>query len=247
VLRVLVLASICLGVLVYNWDFLAWPMHRTMALLVLAAVFSFAWFYELTVRDTPMERVLIGVLAIMGGAVVIWVALTVFTHPLPDDSASLVPANERLDSRNCAAPVGALTVAVGADRVIGRGKGAFTPFKVSGCSGPRLSVTPKGLAVDDFGYDGDGSVAFTIRHNVFQRFLGDYLHVHRPDKSTLGVYDRWEHEILYVRFMSPGSARIRGEFLCGEYPLVTVKQDSVTVGNSRFSQRSCLLDHLRHY
>ncbi len=79
-MRGLLLAGICLGVLVYNWGFLAWPMHRIMALLMMAAVFSFAWFYELTMRDAPMGRVLAGVLAITGGAVVLWGALTL-VHP----------------------------------------------------------------------------------------------------------------------------------------------------------------------
>jgi hypothetical protein len=119
---------------------------------------------------------------------------------------------------------------------------------VSGCSGPSLSLTPQGLVVDDFGYDGDGSVAFTVTHNVFQRLMGDYLHVHRPDKSTLGIYDRWEHEILYVRYLDRASVRIRGQFLCGDdNPLVTVTDSSVTVGYSRFSRPSCLLDRQRRY
>lgn len=140
--RGLVLAAICLGVLVYDWGFLAWPMHRGMALLVMTAVFSFAWFYELTMRDAPMGWVLAGVLAIMGGAVVLWLALTFFTHPLPNDSTPLVPAGGRLEAQGCTAPAGALMVAVGADRIVSRGRGAFTPFKISGCSGPSFTVTP---------------------------------------------------------------------------------------------------------
>jgi hypothetical protein len=242
-----VLASICLGVLVYNWNYLAWPMHRTMALLVMATVFSFALFYELTMRDAPMEWVLAGILGIMGIAVTLWAALTLFTHPLPNDSTPLVPAREELDARSCTAPPGALTVAVGQDRIISRGKGAFVPFKVGGCSGPVFRVTPRGLMLDDFGYDGDGSVIFKIRHNLFERLLGDYLHVHRPDPSTLGVYDRWEHEIFFVRYLDPSEIRVRGRFLCGDYPLVTIKEASVTVGPARFSRPSCLLDQQRRY
>src|SRR5215469_15032771 len=191
-LRGLVLSAICLGVLVHNWGFLAWPMHRIMALLVMTAVFSFAWFYELTMRDAPQGRVLAGVLIIMGGAGLLWLGLTLFTHPLPNDSAPLVPAGESLEAQSCVAPAGSLMVAVGADRIISRGRGPFTPLKISGCSGPAFTVTPQGLVLDDFGYDGDGSVIFKIRHNRYDLMLGDYLHVHRPDRSTLGVYDEWE-------------------------------------------------------
>ena len=165
-MRGVLLAGICLGVLVYNWGFLAWPMHRIMSLLVMAAVFSFAWFYELTMRDAPMGRVLAGVLAITGGAVVLWGALTLFTHPQSNDLAPLLPAGETLEAQGCVAPAGALTIAVGPDRIIGRGRGTFTPFKISGCSGPGFAVTPRGLVMDDFGYDGDGSVIFKIRHNL---------------------------------------------------------------------------------
>jgi hypothetical protein len=245
--RGLVLAGICLGVLVYNWGFLAWPMHRVMALMVMAAVFSFSWFYELTMRDAPMGRVLAGVLVIIGGALALWAGLTLFTHPLPNDSTPLAPAGETLEAQSCAAPPGGLMAAVGPDHIISRSRDAFTPFKVSGCSGPSFTVTPQGLVVDDFGYDGDGSVIFKIRHNLYQLLLGDYLHVHRPDRSTLGVYDEWENEILYIRYLGPGAIRVRGRFLCGDYPRVTVKQDSVTVGDARFSQPSCLLDRQRHY
>ena len=242
-----VLAAICLGVLAYNWGYLAWPMHRVMALMVLAAVFSFAWFYEMTMRDQPMGRVLAGVLAVMGGAVVLWLCLTLFVRPLPNDTAPLVAAGETLDAGSCAAPPGALTAQVGADRIIGRGRGAFAPFRVSSCPGPSLSLTPKGLVVDDFGYDGDGSVAFRIRHNLFDRIEGDWLHLHRPDPSSLGVYDEWENEILYVRYLGSGQVRLRGRFLCGDYPRVTVRRDSVTVGEARYSQPACVLDRQRRY
>lgn len=242
-----VLAGICLGVLVYDWGFLAWPMHRVMALLVMAAVFSFAWFYELTMRDAPMGQVLVGVLVIIGSAAFLWGALTLFTHPLPNSTAPLVAAGEALEAQGCYQPPGALMAAVGSDRIIGRGRSAFTPFKVSGCSGPSFIVTPQGLVIDDFGYDGDGSVIFKIRHNLFDLMLGDYLHVHRPDRSSLGLYDEWEHEILYVRYLSPGVVRVRGRFLCGDYPPVTVNNASVTVGYSRFRQPSCLLDRQRRY
>jgi hypothetical protein len=245
--RGLMLAAICLGVLAYDWRFLAWPMHRTMALLVMTAVFSFAWFYELTMRDADMGRVLAGVLVIIGGAAVLWLALSLFTHPLPNDSAPLVPAGESLAAESCQVPPGALTVAVGADRIISRGRGAFSPFKAGGCPGPIFTATPQGLLMDDFGYDGDGSMIFRIRHNLFDLIQGDYLHVHRPDRSTLGIYDEWEHEIFYVRYLNPGAVRLRGRFLCGDYSPVTVGNDKVAVGYSRFSQPSCLLDRQRRY
>lgn len=245
--RGVVLAAICLGVLAYNWNFLAWPMHRVMALTVLATVFSFAWFYELTMRDAPMEWVLAGVLAILGGAVLLWLGLTWLDRPLPNDAAALIPAGERLDAQGCAAPPGALTALVGPDRIVHAGRGAFTPFKVGGCAGPRLTVTPTGLVVDDFGYDGDGSVAFRIRHNLFDLIQGDYLHSHRPDRSTLGLYDEWENEILYVRYLAPGAVRIRGRFLCGDHPPVTIANSAVTVGYLGNRQPACLLDRQRRY
>ena len=245
--RGLVLAAVCLGVLAYDWRFLAWPMHRTMALLVMAAVFSFCWFYELTVRDAPMGRVLTGVLAIIGGAAVLWLGLTLFIHPLPNDATPLIGAGESLEPQSCQMPPGALVVAAGADRIISRRGGVFSPLRFGGCSGPSFTVTPQGLVIDDFGYDGDGSVIFRIRHNLFDLIQGDYLHVHRPDRSTLGVYDEWENEILYVRDLGQGAVRLRGRFLCGEYPAVTVDNDGVSVGPSRFRRPSCLLDRQRGY
>lgn len=246
-LRGAVLAAICLGVLVYDWDSLAWPMHRVMALLVMTAVFSFCWFYELTMCDAPMGRVLAGVLVIMGGAVLSWLGLTLFVRPLPDDDAPLVAAGEVPDLQGCAVPPGTLVVAAGADRIISRSRAPFMPFKIAGCSGPNLRLTPRGLVVDDIGYDGDGSVAFTLRHNLFQRLMGDWLHPHRPDRTSLGIYDQWENEILYVRYLGQGAIRVRGRFLCGEYPPVEITNDAVTVGETRYRRPDCLLDRQRRY
>jgi len=247
VLRGAVLATICLSVLVYDWNYLAWPMHRVMALLAMTTVFSFCWFYELTMHDAPMGRVLAGVLVIMGGAVLLWLGLTLLVHPLPDDDAPLIAAGESLDMQGCAAPPGTLTVAVGADRISGTGRGAFTPFKVGSCPGPSLSVTSRGLMVEDHGYDDDGNMAFKIRHNLFERLSGDWLHIHRPDRHSLGVYDHWEKEILFVRYVAPGQVRVRGRFLCGDYPPVTIANNDVTVGEARYSHPVCLLDRQRRY
>ncbi|HVW72239.1 MAG TPA: hypothetical protein VHC39_01260, partial [Rhizomicrobium sp.] len=137
--------------------------------------------------------------------------------------------------------------AVGPDRIAQTGRALFTPFKVAGCSGPLLTLTPKGLVVDDFGYDGDGSVVFRIRRNLFDLIQGEWLHMHRPDRSTLGVYDEWENEILYVRYLNPGAVRIRGRFLCGEYPPVTIRDKSVRLGDARLDRPACLLDRQRRY
>src|ERR1700722_6976172 len=145
--RGFVLAVICLGVLVYNWGFLAWPAHRVMALMVMAAVFSLAWLYDLTMRDAAVGWVLAGVLTIIGGAVVLWAGLTLFARPLPDDAAHLMAAGDTLDMQGCAVPPRALTVAVGADRITSRGRGPFVPFTVSGWAGPSPVVTPQGLVV----------------------------------------------------------------------------------------------------
>ena len=246
-LRGFVLAAICAGVLTYDWGFLAWPMHRVMALMVMTAVFSFTWFYEMTMRDQPVGWVLTGVLAIIGGAVVLWAGLTLFARPLPNDATPLLAGAKAMDTQSCAVPPGTLTAVVGADRIISKGRGPFVPFEVAGCQGPSLTVTPKGLLVDDFGYDGDGSVAFRIRHNLFDRIEGDWLHLHRPDPSSLGVYDEWENEILYVRYLGPGEVRVRGRFLCGDHPRVTVRNSNVTVGEARYSQPTCLLDRRRRY
>lgn len=245
--RGVVLAAICLGVLAYDWGYLAWPMHRVMALLIMTAVFSFAWFYEMTMRDAAMGRVLAGVLAIMGGALLLWGVLALFVRPLPNDATPLLPAGEMLDAQDCHAPSAALMIAAGPDRIAHAGRGPFTPFKVAGCPGPSFTVTQKGLVVDDFGYDGDGSVDFRVRHNLFDLIEGEWLHMHRPDRHSLGIYDEWENEILYVRYLNPGAIRVRGRFLCGDYPAVTIRDTRVTIGDARVSQSACLLDRQRRY
>jgi len=96
--------------------------------------------------------------------------------------------------------------------------------------------------VTGFGYDGDGTVIWELRDNQFARLQGDYLHVHRPDQSSLGLYDKWEREIFFIRYLAPDVVRIRGRFVCGTAPLVTMGSSTIEIGTHRFSQPRCLKD-----
>ena len=61
--------------------------------------------------------------------------------------------------------------------------------------------------VSGFGYDDDGTVLWQLRDNQFVLLEGEYLHVHRPDRSSLGVYDKWEREIFFIRYLATDAVR----------------------------------------
>jgi hypothetical protein len=237
--RTLVLTGFCLILVAWNWPYVMAASHRTMTLLVLCAVLSGSVFYELTMRNAPMEWVLAGVLGVIALAASSWIALYLFVTSLPNSHTPLVAARQSHTAGGCGASAQTLQIIMGGTNVTGPGNGPFTPFRVGVCSGPFITRTPHGLMVNAFGYDDDGTMIYRIRNNQFERMMGDYLHIHRTDRSTLAIYDKSENEVLYLRYVDPGTVRVRGRFLCNETSPVTVSDDAITIGDRLLSQRPC--------
>jgi hypothetical protein len=240
-LRTLGIAIFCAGLLAYNWHFLLEPLHRTMAFVVLATIISFAAFYELTMRDAPGGVVLAVILSVCGSAGALWLGLTLFYRPLANDQAPLLPAGQPIAGL-CDAPGDGMRILLGRDQLLAGGKGPVTPFRIATCPAPSLRRSGAGLTVTGFGYDDDGTATWRLRDNELVLLEGEYLHVHRTDRSSLGLYDRWEREVFFVRYLAPDTVRIRGRFLCGGAPLVAISDNAIEVGARRFSQPRCLKD-----
>ena len=111
-----------------------------------------------------------------------------------------------------------MRVLLGRDELLMSGKGPMTPFRIATCPGPSFRRSAAGLAVTGFGYDDDGTVIWRLRDNEFVLLEGEYLHAHRPDRTSLGLYDKLEREVFYIRYLTPDTVRIRGRFLCGWRP-----------------------------
>jgi hypothetical protein len=237
--RTLGIAIFCAGLLAYNWNFLLAPLHRTMALVLLATIVSFAAFYELTVRDAPGGVVLAVILSVCGSAAALWLGLTLFYRPLANDHAPLLPAGERLAGL-CDPPEGGMRILLGRDQLLASGKGPMAPFRIATCPAPSLRRSAAGLTVAGFGYDDDGTATWRLRDNELVLLEGEYLHVHRPDRSSLGLYDRWEREVFFIRYLTRDAVRIRGRFLCGGAPLVAISDSAIEIGARRLSQPRCL-------
>ncbi len=240
--RALAIAVFCVGLLIYNWDFVLEPLHRTMALPVLVIVVSFAVFYELTLRDVSSGVVLTVILSLWGGAGALWLGLILFYRPLPNDHAPLRPAGDHL-AGVCAVPKNGMRVLLGRDELLMRGNGPVTPFRIATCPAPSLRRSAAGLTVAGFGYDDDGTATWQLRDNQLVLLEGEYLHVHRTDRTSLGLYDRWEREVFFIRYLTPDTVRIRGRFLCGGAPLVAVSDSAIEIGVRRLSQPRCLNDN----
>jgi hypothetical protein len=155
--------------------------------------------------------------------------------PPPTPSGALRPADEPSPSTTCAAQPGDLVMAFGSDRVIGRGNGPFTPFASASCSGPRITRTARGLMVNAFGYDWYNDIAYGIRDNAITDLWAPGLHARRPDPHTILVLDRFEHEVLYIRYLNRDAVRIRGRFLCGEEAQSVIADNRILVGGVRIS------------
>jgi hypothetical protein len=200
------------------------------AALALSVMLSLLVTYELCVRDVRPEWVLGALfcpLAVILGAYWVWLS---FQPPPP--SGALVPAGEPTPPLRCSEKPGAhdLVVTFGTDTVIAKGPGAFTPVVVDDC--PALSLVRRAgrLMIQSFGYDANGNILFRIKDNVYQALDMAELRVFRPDPSTFVLLNRYDREVIYVRYLNENAVRIRGHFLCGDAPQAILNDDKILAG-----------------
>ena len=234
VLRAVGLLFYALLALGLAWNGLTTPETFGISFLALAIAFSLGVGFELSVRDVEPTRVLMIVLAIptiagVGQATYSWL------FPPPVYAGALLPADEASPASQCADKPGAndLLIAFGNDRVIAKGQGPFVPMVMGECRGPVITRSRNGLLIDAVGYDWNNDVAWHLRGNAMEFADVPGLHTRRPDAHTVVVTDRFEQEILYVRYLNPQAVRLRGRFLCAEQPQVVFDDRHVLVGGVR--------------
>jgi hypothetical protein len=211
------------------------PAVRAPVVLAVATVFGVLVVYELYIRDVPQGWVLAALLAILSaslGGYGFWLHL----QP-PTPTGPLQPANDPSPENNCPDKPGLrdLLVAFGTDRVVAQGDGPVTPITVADCPALSLKRGKGGLMVNASFYDWNNDIAFRIEDNVYEPFAPLQLYSWRPDPSTLIVLDRFEKEVLYVRYLNPHAVRIRGRFLCGEAPQAVIQDNQILVGGVRMN------------
>jgi hypothetical protein len=211
------------------------PAVRMPVVLAVATVFGVLVVYELYIRDVPQGWVLAALLAILAaslGGYGIWLHL----QP-PTPTGPLQPANDPSPENNCPDKPGPrdLLVAFGTDRVVARSDGPVMPIHVADCPALSLKRGKGGLMVNASFYDWNNDIAFRIQNNVYEPFAPLQLYSWRPDPSTLIVLDRFEKEVLYVRYLNPHAVRIRGRFLCGEAPQAVIQDNRILVGGVRMN------------
>ena len=84
-----------------------------------------------------------------------------------------------------------------------------------------------------FFYDWTDDIAMNVMDNMFEANMPVSARFFRPDPHTLVVLDRYDAEILYVRYLNPGAVRIRGRFLCAEQPQAVIGDAGILTGGVR--------------
>jgi hypothetical protein len=218
------------------WAFMAggtlFPLKPAVVMAVATALGMLVAF-ELLVREAPEAWVLGSMLlvdATIGGSYLLWRQI----EP-PAPSGALIAANDPSPSPECEErpDTGDLVMAFGTNRVLGKGPGPFTPFLVDDCVALKLSRQGDGLMIQAFGYSWSGDIAFHVMNNVYEADTALKMRALRPDRSTFLLLDRFDKEVLYVRYLNPGAVRIRGRFLCGMFPQAVVRNDAIFVGGVR--------------
>jgi hypothetical protein len=189
--------------------------------------------FELLVREAPQAWVLGSMLLIdatIGGSYLLWRQ----SQP-PAPSGPLMAANDPSPPPGCEEKpqAGDLLMAFGTDRVLGKGDGPFTPLLVDDCVVLKLSRRDGGLMIQSFGYAWSEDIAFHIVDNVYEADIPLKMRAWRPDRSTFQLLDRFDKEVLYVRYLNPHAVRIRGRFLCGPAPQAVIRNDTILVGGVR--------------
>lgn len=206
-----------------------------VAVLGLINALALLLAYELAIRDLPTGWIAGGVFAVIGVSLMAystWLA----TRP-PTPTGPLLPADEPTPQASCVEKIGPkdLVMAFGTNRAVGTGPGPYSPLKVADCAVMRLHRIGQGLMVRAFFYDFNGDVAFSVIDNVYEPTLPLQLRQFRPDPHTIVILDRFDKEVLYLRYLNPNAVRIRGRFLCGTAPQAVIGDDMILVGGVRIS------------
>ena len=227
-----------LGCAALFWAFL-WgrPLFPLAPVVVLsgAAGLGLLVALELLLRDVPHGLALAAMLlveAAVGGAYLLWRHVQ---PPVP--SGPLIAAHDPSPPMPCKdrPQAGDLLMAFGTDRVLGKGPGPFMPLRVDDGVALKLLRRDGGLMIQAFGYTESDDIAFHVIDNVFEPDMALKLRALRPDRSSFVLLDRFDKEVLYVRYLNPGAVRIRGRFLCGPAPQAVVRDDAILVGGVRLN------------
>lgn len=218
------------------WEFFSGSNPLSLGLTsVLAVAYALAILlgYELSIRDVASAWIACGIFALIGiplAAYCAWLA----TRPSAP-TGPLLPASEPTPAAICAEKTGPndLVMAFGTDRAVGTGPGPFSPIQVGECNVIALRRMGQGLMVDAIFYDWNRDVAFIVNDNIYQPTMPLQLRPFRPDPHTVVVLDRFDKEVLYVRYLNANAVRIRGRFLCGEQPQAVIRDDGTLVGGIR--------------
>lgn len=218
------------------WGFFSgssWLSLGLVSVLAAAIVLAILLAYEFAIRDMPARWIAGGVFTLIGGAFVAYGAWWATRPPVP--TGPLLPADEPTPTARCIEKrnLAGLVMAFGADRVVGTGPGPFTPIKVGDCTVMALRRAGQGLMIRAFFYDWNNDVAFSVNDNVYEPTLPLQLRQFRPDPHTFVILDRFDKEVLYLRYLNPHAVRIRGRFLCGEAPQAVIHDDAILVGGVR--------------
>lgn len=222
------------GLLIWGFSSGSSPLSfGIVAVLGLVNALALLLAYELAIRDLPSPWIAGGIFMPIGASLVAYGAWLATRPPPP--TGPLLPASEATPGASCAEKIGpkTLVMAFGTDRAVGTGPGPFRPMKVADCPAMALRRVGQGLMVKAHFYDFNGDVAFSVNDNVYEPTMPLQLRPFRPDPHSIVLLDRFDQEVLYVRYLNPNAVRIRGRFLCGTAPQAVIRDDAILVGGVR--------------
>ena len=72
--------------------------------------------------------------------------------------------------------------------------------------------------VDAVGHDNNNDLIYVIRDNRLAYVTVAGLTLHRPNRSTVELLNRFGDPVVYVRYLNRNAARIRSRWLCNASP-----------------------------
>lgn len=122
-----------------------------------------------------------------------------------------------------------LEIFLGANQVVLKEKPSVTVLSIAGQGLVSVKQAENGLAVSATVISGDERVVATLTDNKFTVNPNNIFRLSRPDKSTLEVFDQFNHKALGVEYLNRKAMRIVGEFRVPGRKPVIVTQEEVKV------------------
>jgi hypothetical protein len=221
-----------------------WPSDHLLALIVLATFIAMVLIYEMLVRGWPLAPT-IGFCVVTYASA--WAIYQKVGHNLPIDTDSevyLIPGNEQFNSKPCKQPEGSIAFIAGTNEFWSDEEGRQIGIIILD-NKPVVTMkkTERGLLFSVEMFNLERKLVAKISNNksiLLPKNFGYKI----KDPNTITLYDDYDKEILYVKFVNKNTVFIRGVFTGPDGTTIVISNEQIlpTIRLDGGSRENCFQD-----